>query len=116
MSINNVQFMGNLGADPKLDTTPSGRKICKFSIAVTENFENAKGEKQKHTEWINCVVWGKYGETVHRGLKKGQQAIVFGKQRTEKWQDDGKERIRVDCICNKVHFDPLRLLTGSKET
>ena len=51
--MNKAILIGRLTRDPELRTTPTGRNVCQFSIAVNRNFTNANGERE--ADFINCV-------------------------------------------------------------
>jgi single-strand DNA-binding protein len=56
---NKVQLIGNLGNAPEVKTLESGKKMARFSVATSESYRNAKGEKVTETQWHNLVAWGK---------------------------------------------------------
>ena len=61
---NKVQLIGNLGQDPEIMNMENGTKLAKFSIATSDSYKNAKGEKVEDTQWHNIVAWGKTAEIV----------------------------------------------------
>lgn len=89
-SINKVQILGNLGADPDLRFTPGGTAVCNLRIATTERWTDKNtGEKQERTEWHRITVWGKSAENCGRYLSKGRRVMVEGKLRTRSYEKDG---------------------------
>ena len=60
--MNKAILIGRLTKDPELRTTPTGRNVCQFSVAVSRNFTNANGERE--ADFINCVVWDKQAENL----------------------------------------------------
>ena len=54
---NKVQLIGNLGQNPEIKTLDGGKKMAKFSLATSEIYRNAQGEKVKETQWLNIVAW-----------------------------------------------------------
>ena len=76
---NRVQLIGNLGNDPEIVNLDGGSKLAKFSIATSESYKNAQGEKVEETQWHNIVAWGKTAEIVENYLAKGKQVAVDGK-------------------------------------
>ena len=58
--MNKAILIGRLTKDPELRTTPTGRNVCQFSVAVSRNFTNANGERE--ADFIKCVVWDKQAE------------------------------------------------------
>jgi single-strand DNA-binding protein len=75
---NSVQLIGNLGKDPDVKEFGSNKKAT-FSIATTDTYKNAKGEKIKDTQWHNVVIWGKLAGVAEKYLKKGQSVTLEGK-------------------------------------
>lgn len=92
-SLNKVQIIGRLGQDPEIRYTTSGSAVCNMSIATTENYKDAAGNKKEATEWHRVVLYRGLAERAERILKKGAQVYVEGRIKTEKWQDkDGITR------------------------
>ena len=76
---NRVQLIGNLGMDPEVKQLDGGRTMAKFSLATTQSYNNAQGEKVKDTQWHNLVLWGKQAEIAAKYLKKGSEITADGK-------------------------------------
>ena len=77
--MNKAILIGRLTKDPELRTTPTGRNVCQFSVAVSRNFTNANGERE--ADFINCVVWDKQAENLVKYQKKGNQIAVEGSKK-----------------------------------
>lgn len=75
---NSVQLIGRLGKDPEVKNFGKSQKAS-FSIATSETYKNAKGEKVEDTQWHNVVVWGKLAEIAGQYLKKGAEVALEGK-------------------------------------
>jgi single-strand DNA-binding protein len=71
-------YQGNLGGDPEMRMTPSGKKVCNFSVASTVSWKNDKGEKISRTTWLKCVAWGSLADIVNDYAKKGTMVLVEG--------------------------------------
>ena len=96
-SLNKVQLIGNLGADPEVRSTAGGNRVATFSLATSRSWNGANGERQEKTEWHRCVVWNtktsQLADIVERYLKKGDKAYVEGRIEYRQWQDkDGQTR------------------------
>lgn len=106
MAFNKVILMGNLTADPELRTTPSGQNLASFTIAVSRTWNNAQGERQEETSFINCTAWGKTGETIAKYVSKGRQLLVSGRLQQRTWQDKdtGKNRSAIDVVVEEFSF------------
>lgn len=50
MSINKVILIGRLGKDPEMRFTSSGKAVTNFSMATSESWKDAGGEKKEQTE------------------------------------------------------------------
>ncbi len=100
---NKVQLIGNLGQDPEVVTLESGKKLAKFSIATSETYRNAKGEKVEDTQWHNVVAWGKTAEIVENFLAKGKQVAVEGKLTHRSYETkEGEKRYITEITCNEL--------------
>ncbi|NKI30870.1 single-stranded DNA-binding protein [Croceivirga thetidis] len=100
---NKVQLIGNLGQDPEIVTLESGNKLAKFSIATSESFKNAKGEKIEDTQWHNIVAWGKTADIVENFLVKGKQVAIEGKLTHRSYENsEGEKRYITEVRCNEL--------------
>lgn len=106
MAFNKVVLMGNLTADPELRATPSGQNFTSFTLAINRTWNNANGERQEETSFINCTAWGKTGETISKYVSKGRQLLVSGRLQQRTWQDKdtGKNRSAIDVIVEEFSF------------
>jgi len=86
-SLNKVLLIGNLGRDPELRYTPSGRAVANFSIATTEQWKDKDGQKQDRTDWHNIVLWGRQAEIAKDYLRKGKQIYLEGRIQTRSYDD-----------------------------
>lgn len=93
-SLNKVEIIGNLGADPEVRHMPSGGAVANLSIATTESWKDkTTGEKKELTEWHRVVIFGKLAEIAGEYLRKGSKVFIEGGLRTRKWTDQaGVER------------------------
>jgi single-strand DNA-binding protein len=76
---NRVNLIGNLGQDPETKTLENGKKVTHFTLATSDDFKNADGQKVKETTWHNIVAWNGIADISGRFLKKGSQVAVEGK-------------------------------------
>ena len=73
-----VTLAGNLGGDPEMRYTPSGKAVTNFSVATSENWTGQDGEKHSKTIWWRVATWGKQAEVMNQYLKKGSKVLVVG--------------------------------------
>lgn len=106
MSFNKVVLLGNLTADPEMRTTTSGQNVTSFSLAVNRVYNNAQGERQEETSFINCTAWGRTAETIAKYVSKGRQLLVSGRLQQRTWQDKdtGKNRSAIDVVVEEFSF------------
>ncbi|MCB9729162.1 MAG: single-stranded DNA-binding protein [Deltaproteobacteria bacterium] len=104
MSVNTVFLVGNLGADPELRQTRTGKAVCTLSVATQRWRVDAEGEE---VEWHRVVVWEKAAENCHRFLKKGRLVAVEGRLSTRSWDDaEGRKRLTTEIVASRVTFLP----------
>ncbi len=105
MSVNKAILVGNLGKDPEVRFTGTGRAVCKFPLATTTTWNDNDGNKQERTEWHTLIVWGKQGENCGKFLSKGRQVFVEGEIRSRSYDDkDGNKRYITEIIAMNVRF------------
>jgi single-strand DNA-binding protein len=103
--INKVILLGNLGKDPDTRFTTTGKAVTRFSLATSNSWTSANGEKQQATEWHSVVVWGKQGEACGQFLEKGRQVYVEGAIRYRSYDNkEGKEQHVTEVVAQKVRF------------
>jgi len=100
MNPNNMcVFLGNLGRDPEMQYTSSGNAIVKFPLAVSEQVGS-----EKRTTWIDCVAFGKQGETLHKYLKKGEPLSVVTRFESRRYEKDGETRYYSNFVITGFSF------------
>jgi len=101
--LNKVMILGNLGRDPEMRYTPSGRPVTTFSVAVSRSWNTADGERHTETEWFNVVAWSKLAETCKQYLSKGKQVYVEGRLQTRRWEDkEGVKHSTVEVVASEM--------------
>ena len=101
--MNKVVLIGNLTRDPELQTTNSGKSVCRFGLAVQRRFANQEGERE--ADFFNITVWGVPGENCRKYLKKGSKCGVTGRIQISSYDAaDGSKRTAVDIIAEEIEF------------
>ena len=97
--LNQVQLIGNLGADPEVRTV-NDTKVANLRVACSEKWKDKNtGERKEKTEWINVTLWGPLAGIAEQYLKKGSKAYFQGKFQTRKWQDQsGQDRYSSEVV------------------
>ena len=99
-SINQFILLGRLTRDPEQRTTPSGRTVVSFSIAVD------RAGQDDQADFFDITAWEKLGELVMQYLSKGRRVLVQGRLRQDSWDDKetGKRRSRIEVTATDVTF------------
>ena len=101
--LNKVMIIGNIGRDPELRYTPSGKPVTSFSLASSRSWIAPDGERREETEWFNIVAWGNLAEICNQKLTKSQQVYVEGRLQTRSWEDDrGQRHFRTEVVANEM--------------
>ncbi|MFO8036195.1 MAG: single-stranded DNA-binding protein [Anaerolineales bacterium] len=102
-SLNKVMIIGNLGHDPEMRYTPSGKPLTKFRVATNRSWTTTDGEEQTETEWFNVVAWGKLAEICNQYLKKGERVYIEGRLHTRHWTDEeGNHQSATEVVANEM--------------
>lgn len=111
-SLNKVQIIGNLGADPEVRQTTSGDSVTSIRVACTETWtDKSSGQKKESTEWVNVTFYRKLAEIAGKYLKKGSQVYVEGRMKTDKFTDKNG----VEKYSTKVEASEMKMLGGKGE-
>lgn len=104
-AVNKAIILGNLGRDPEVRFTQSGRAVANFPVATTDTWMDQENGRQERTEWHNIVVWGKQAESCGQYLSKGKQVYVEGRIQTRSYDDrDGNKRYITEIVAQRVQF------------
>jgi single-strand DNA-binding protein len=104
-SVNKAIIVGNLGKDPEVRFTQSGRAMARFSVATTESWMDKENGRQERTDWHNVVVWGKQAESCGQYLAKGRQVYIEGSIRSRSYDDkEGNKRYITEIVAQRVQF------------
>lgn len=103
-ALNRVQLIGNLGRDPETKFTPTGKKVCHFSIAVSNRWKDKSGEMKESTEWVNIEAWGRLGEICQEYLRKGSLIFLEGRLKTDKYDSNGETKYFTKVVAQTLQF------------
>ena len=95
--MNQLTIIGNLTKDPETRTTPSGKSVCSFDIAVND--------RQGNPTYFRISAWEKQGENCQRYLSKGKKVLVTGPVSARAYTTSGGEtRVSIEVTANEVEF------------
>ena len=115
-SLNKVQLIGRLGADPEIKQMVNGKSVARLSLATSQSWKDKNtGEKKEKTEWHRIVVFNEgLVNVVQQYLKKGAQIYVEGQISTRKWKDEasGQDKYSTEVIIQGYNSS-LTMLGGN---
>jgi single-strand DNA-binding protein len=109
-ALNRVQLIGRLGRDPETKTTPKGRKVACFSIAVGRRWKGPDGAPNEATDWFNIEAWDSLGEICQKYLTKGRLVLVEGRLKTDRYEEKGEPR-----YFTKIIAKSMQMLDSARE-
>ena len=103
MSLNRLMIIGNLGADPELRYTPSGKAVTELRVAVNNSRKGADGEWVEETLWVRVSVWEQAAERVAEQLRKGNKVFAEGTLRAREYEGkDGQTKSSLELSSARV--------------
>ena len=82
---NRIEIIGNVGKEPEMRFTPSGKPVTSFSVATT-SYKTVEGERKQETEWFGVSTWEKQAEACNQFVTKGMKVHVTGSVHLRKWE------------------------------
>lgn len=84
--MNKVILQGNVGRDPKVSYTKTGKMVVNFSLATSKHKKNEQtGQFDEHIEWHKLVAFGVNAEKL-KGLTRGTSLLVEGELHTRSYE------------------------------
>jgi single-strand DNA-binding protein len=103
MTLNKMMIIGNLGADPELRYTPSGKAVTDLRVAVNDNRKGPDGEWIEETLWFRVSVWEQQAERLAEQLRKGNKIYAEGQLRVREFEGrDGEKRQSLELAFARV--------------
>ncbi|MDB9706210.1 single-stranded DNA-binding protein [Pelagibacteraceae bacterium] len=101
-SLNKVQLIGRLGADPDIKQMVNGKSVARLSVATSQSWKDkSSGERKEKTEWHRIVIFNEgLVNVVQQYLKKGANIYVEGQLSTRKWKDEssGQDKYSTEVV------------------
>lgn len=91
-----IILIGRLGGDVVLKSTPNGKQVSTFTLAVS-NRDNS-------TTWFNVEAWEKVAEITAKFLSKGSMVAVDCEMKTQTWEKDGVKQYKNIFTASNVKF------------
>ena len=90
--INRVILVGRLTKTPELKSTPNGKSVVNFTLAVQRDKDN--------TDFINCIAWSKTAEILAQYTSKGSMVAVEGRIQTRTYDSNGEKKYVTEIVCD----------------
>ena len=114
-SLNKVQLIGRLGADPDIKQMVNGKSVARLSIATSQTWKDkSSGERKEKTEWHRVVIFNEgLVNVVQQYLKKGANVYIEGQLNTRKWKDEstGQDKYSTEVVLQGYNSS-LTMLDG----
>lgn len=102
-SLNKVQLIWNVTADPEIKQTPNWQFVANLSIATNRTWKDASGVKQDQSEFHSVVIWGKLAEIVQQYVQKWKKIFIEGRLQTRSWEDQaGQKRYKTEIVWENI--------------
>ena len=82
--MNLLAMTGHVGSDAEVRSTPQGKSVTSFNVAMTSGW----GDNKK-TTWLRCTMWGPRGEKIAPHILKGGLVGITGEFSTREWDKNG---------------------------
>ena len=118
-SLNKVQLIGRLGADPEIKQMVNGKNVARLSIATSQSWKDkSTGERKEKTEWHRVVIFNEgLVNIVQQYLKKGANVYIEGQLSTRKWKDEksGQDKYSTEILLQGYNSS-LTMLGGKNSS
>lgn len=113
MNLNKIFIVGNAVDAPEMRTTQSGQQVATLRVATNRMWKDAKGERQKASEFHSVVLWGRLAEIASQYLTKGSLVLIEGRMQTRSWQGaDGQKKYRTEIVAEAMQLGPRSAGSG----
>lgn len=114
--MNKVILQGNVTRDPEVKYTTGGTAVANTSLATNKKYK--KGDEYvEETEFHELTIWGAPAEVWGEHVKKGQQMLVVGEIKTDKWQDsEGNNRYTTKVVVREFEFCGKKVAGSSQKS
>lgn len=97
--MNKVVLIGNLTRDPEHTVTSNDFSNCKFTIAVTRNYN------KRETDFFSIVCWRGLADNCYKYLRKGSKVGISGSIQNKNYEDkNGVKRYSTEIVADEVQF------------
>lgn len=102
--LNSVKLFGRVAQNATFTTSDNGHKIARFTIANNRIKKVGEGEYVKEAHFFNLVVFDEYAAGLEKFLVKGQQMIVEGRLRQDRWEKNGEKHSEISIAVENIQL------------
>ena len=100
--MNKLVIVGNLTREPELRTTPQGKNVCTFSVAVNRR-KHIEGKPD--ADFFRVSAWEGLGENCQKYLTTGKKVCVVGEVSVHTYQkQNGEAGANMEVTASEVEF------------
>ena len=100
--MNKLTIIGNVTRDPELRTTPSGKNVCTFNVAVNRR---KKVEGQPEADFFRVSAWDAKAEVCAKYIQKGKKVAVVGSVSVHSYTNSkGEAGASMEVLADEVEF------------
>ena len=103
-----IRVRGRLGNDPETKTVGADNiSVAVFSLAHTPRSKKNGQWIDGDTQWFQVAYFGKRAESLAKAAKKGDEVIVIGTLKMNKYTDrNGVEKSGMEITANEIGLVP----------
>jgi single-strand DNA-binding protein len=84
-----IFVVGNLTKDPAHRTTPGGKSVCDFTVAVNERISDGNGGfTDGEATFYKVINWEGQADNIRDSLTSGTRVMVHGNLKIRKWENN----------------------------
>jgi len=100
--MNQINLIGRTTKPPELRHTQSGTSVTSFTLAVDRPRSK---DREKETDFIDCVAWRNTAEFIAKYFAKGQQMAITGRLQIRDYTDkEGNKRKAAEVVVDNAYF------------
>ncbi len=116
-TLNRVELIGNVAADPELRVIDGSRKVCSLQLATEQTWRDSQGCKKQRATFHPITIWSEsLVEFVMANVKKGSVLHVTGELGHTTIEQGGEMKYLTNIIGRKVQFVEQGAASGAFAT
>jgi single-strand DNA-binding protein len=88
-SVNKIILVGNVGQDPDIQETKSGKKVAHLSLATNRRISGNGDDPQERTDWHRLTLWNRLAQFAQDYVSKGDRVYVEGRLEYDSYEREG---------------------------